>query len=608
MIDWWKKLKSLLDTISQRTLYAKLMLMLCCLMTTVFLMQASSFFLLDYIPSSQAAISKINAQNIYWHQQLSYIKAIKLEEADETFADMKKHYLMLDDPDVKWMLKQENPELRDAILRVELLQQRFSDVASYNMRLTGQLRMAEGIAKSYEALQEALKRDGEVKRSVVGLLQSVCLIFVFSCVLVIAISARKLLVERFDKTLRFISKKAKLNEQAKMGDEFALIENRLAELTAMVEGADAEVTWANQTSESVKTLIRAQDFLLRFIENVSDDVVGERTLLKMLHALERVFNFTNAALIYNDDAAVVSSEKVIFSHHKPDNLSNNQFEDLLNAGMLTYQSTNNEHQPVTCLAVSFKAASNGIGILLIEIETSRILDDSEIKVLEITARLLGMITKYQSHDEEGRRLAVLEERSAIARELHDSLAQYLSFMKIQVARLQSTTLDQEKHENAIKELREGLDNAYRELRELLTTFRVHMDLRGLGYAIMEAIDEFSQRSNININFDNRLINCRLTVNEEFHILHVVREALSNIVRHSQAKNVFILMLVKKTGAVELTVDDDGVGLSADIPTYDHHGQAIMKERAYNLGGQIEVMNRRHGGTRVQLVFTPKMAN
>jgi two-component system nitrate/nitrite sensor histidine kinase NarX len=179
-------------------------------------------------------------------------------------------------------------------------------------------------------------------------------------------------------------------------------------------------------------------------------------------------------------------------------------------------------------------------------------------------------------------------------------------MKIQVARLQSKGMEGSQGE-VVQELREGLDNAYRELRELLTTFRVHMDLRGLGYAIQATIDEFCQRSQLEISFDNRLVNCRLTVNEEFHILHVVREALSNIVRHSGAKNVSILMLLKPTGEVELTIDDDGVGFTPASSTYDHHGQAIMKERAQTLGGEVEVMARRYGGTRVCLSFMPKLA-
>ncbi len=603
----FRQISVLVNGFSQRTLYAKLLMLLGCLLLTVLLMQASNFFLLDYIPSSQAAIDKVNTQKVYWHRQLSFIDAVSPKEANTTFADMQQNYLRLDDENVQWMLKQENPDIRQAVHRLEQLQSSFNQVAGYNMRLTAQLRLAERIAESYDALNLALQKDGEIKRSVIGLLQSVSLIFVLSCALVIAISARKLLVDRFDNMLRFINQRVHSPDSRSGDDEFALIESRIAEVTAHAQGADAEISWANRTSEQVKTLIRAQDFLLHFIESASEDVMSERTLLKMLYSLERVFNFSNAALIYTDDAAVITSERIIFSHHQPTPLSDARFDQLMATGMLNFTDHNADNQAIACLAVSFPSASNGIGVLLVEMERARLLEDSEIKVLEITANLLAMVAKYQSHDEEGRRLAVLEERSAIARELHDSLAQSLSFMKIQVARLQSTQLDETKQADAIKELREGLDNAYRELRELLTTFRVHMDLRGLGYAIQAAIDEFSQRSDIRISLDNRLINCRLTVNEEFHILHVVREALSNIVRHSGATAVSVLMRMLRSGAVELIIDDNGVGLTPASPTYDHHGQAIMKERAYNLGGDIEVMNRRYGGTRVRLIFTPKLA-
>jgi two-component system nitrate/nitrite sensor histidine kinase NarX len=275
------------------------------------------------------------------------------------------------------------------------------------------------------------------------------------------------------------------------------------------------------------------------------------------------------------------------------------------SGTASFLAFNAESEEVECLGLSFTGSRNEVGVLVVEMQKGRFLEDAEIKVLEITAKLLSMVTKFQSHDEEGRRLAILEERAAIARELHDSLAQSLSFMKIQMARLQSNVID-DKQREVTTELREGLDNAYRELRELLTTFRVHMDLRGLGYAIQATIDEFSQRSSLAITLDNRLVNCRLTVNEEFHILHVVREALSNIVRHSGAKHVSILMLVNNKGELELTIDDDGVGMSKLSSTYDHHGQAIMKERAKTLGGDIDVMARRYGGTRVRLKFVPKL--
>lgn len=56
----------------------------------------------------------------------------------------------------------------------------------------------------------------------------------------------------------------------------------------------------------------------------------------------------------------------------------------------------------------------------------------------------------------------------------------------------------------------------------------------------------------------------------------------------------------------VTIDDDGIGYTAKDEEADHYGQKIMKERAYSLGGDIAVLRRRKGGTRVRLVFTPKM--
>ncbi len=601
-----QRITALLSSFSKRTLYAKLMLLLFCIAITVLLMQAGTIFLLDYIPSSQSAIDKINSQKVYWHRQLSHINAIKLDEAEKTLKVMQKNFLDTTDSEVLWMLKQKNPDIAEAVRQVEMEQQNFADLAKLNLRATAQLRVADRVADSYDELILALRKDSEIKRSIIGLLQAVSLVFVLGCILTLALSGRRVLVDRLDKLLSFIQVKNRNSGSRGGMDEFAVLERRVSELSAQMQSYESEVTWAHRTSEHTRLLVRAQDFILRFIENVSEDVLSEKTMLKMLYSLERAMDFSNAALIYTDDAAVISTERIIFSHHSPHGFSDSLFKELLQTNVINYEYTNSEAEIVSCLGVAFSGTSNGVGVLLVEMEEGRFLEDSEVKVLEITARLLSMVTKFQSHDEEGRRLAVLEERASIARELHDSLAQSLSFMKIQVSRLQSRGGDSPQNE-VVQELREGLDNAYRELRELLTTFRVHMDLRGLGFAIQATIDEFSQRSELAISFDNRLVNCRLTVNEEFHILHVVREALSNIVRHSGADKVSILMLLQKSGEVELTIDDDGVGVRPISDTHDHYGQAIMKERAQTLGGEVEVMPRRYGGTRVRLSFMPKLA-
>lgn len=87
---------------------------------------------------------------------------------------------------------------------------------------------------------------------------------------------------------------------------------------------------------------------------------------------------------------------------------------------------------------------------------------------------------WRSHED--RRIALMEERGAIAAELHDSLAQALAFMKIQVAQLQRAMQSEETSpqvKGAADDLRKGLSNAYQTVRQLIAAFRVRMGPGGL---------------------------------------------------------------------------------------------------------------------------------
>jgi two-component system nitrate/nitrite sensor histidine kinase NarX len=391
-------------------------------------------------------------------------------------------------------------------------------------------------------------------------------------------------------------------------------------MSASLEGFKAETNWFNQTSsERLRRMIRLQDFLFKFVNSVNNTMLSDTALRKGLFSLEKALNVNNAALIFTEDE--VNAERILFSHHKPLKLSDELISDLQTSSFVRFYGKSSENVKSQILAVGFTSPSGALGILSLEANEDHLFDETETQLLELTAQLLTMIMGFQGREQEGRRVALLEERSALARELHDSLAQSLSYMKIQIARLQSSsaaTMQADARDDIVNQLRDGLDNAYRELRELLATFRVHMDVRGLGFAIQSAIDEFTQRGNLSISLDNRLVNARLTVNEEFHILHVIREALSNIVRHSGATSTMVTLEYQSSGTILVTIDDDGIGYAArDIKQGEdvngempdatgHYGQKIMKERAYSLGGDITVLRRRKGGTRVRLVFTPKL--
>ena len=205
---------------------------------------------------------------------------------------------------------------------------------------------------------------------------------------------------------------------------------------------------------------------------------------------------------------------------------------------------------------------------------------------------------------DGRRLAVLEERSTIARELHDSIAQTLSYCRIQVHRLKvflgRGSMD-ESVQGAIDELSEGVNTAYRQIREVLTAFRTQPSARNLSGAVEETVEEFRNRTGIEISVENALSGLELSPNSHVHITYILREALVNVEKHAHAKHVDVRLLRLADGSAVLDVTDDGEGIDENAAKANHFGLSIMKERAEALGGTLEVRRvAPEGGTRVRL--------
>jgi len=246
------------------------------------------------------------------------------------------------------------------------------------------------------------------------------------------------------------------------------------------------------------------------------------------------------------------------------------------------------------------------GVLILEIPAGRQLEAWQVQLLEALSRHIGVAIGAERRIEQNRRVGLLEERAVIARELHDSLAQSLAFMKIQVSRLQTLIKTPEKRpeaEQVLLELREGMSSAYRQLRELLSTFRLKMDGQDLGAALAQTVNEFAERGEMNLSLTHHLEGCPLSPNEEIHVLHVVREALSNVLNHAHASNARVNLSCLADGEVEVVIDDDGQGIvkSADV---HHYGMTIMEERARTLAGVVRYEARPGGGTRVVLTFRP----
>ncbi len=205
------------------------------------------------------------------------------------------------------------------------------------------------------------------------------------------------------------------------------------------------------------------------------------------------------------------------------------------------------------------------------------------------------------------RLALMEERAVIARELHDSLAQALAAQKLQLARLKrlmQKQSDQAQLDDSVQQIEQGLNSAYRQLRELLTTFRIKVNEPGLKPARYATVQEFSANSGLQVESDYQLDHCPLTPNEEVHCLQIVREALSNVVKHAEAEHCWLSLTQDSVGTIHIKIEDDGIGIRLEEQRAGHYGLIILRERANSLNGTINIGRRPAGGTLVYLRFPP----
>lgn len=263
-------------------------------------------------------------------------------------------------------------------------------------------------------------------------------------------------------------------------------------------------------------------------------------------------------------------------------------------------------QSLEYLHLPVATAGSRLGTLDVAYPLGRQLSDRAVRLLQTLADQLATAIYIKRQMQESQQLSLLEERTIIARELHDSLAQSLSYLKVQVSRLQKLQNKEggsDKQQDILTEIRTGVNTSYRQLRELLTTFRLQLNKPGLRAALDETVLEFSERMGFDLDLDFNLPPDLLNPNEEIHVLQIVREALSNATKHSGATAVRVKVAFSD-GQVLVSISDNGRGLSDGKIPDQHYGLIIMRDRSISLGGRLSLYNQSSGGVRMDLEFTP----
>jgi two-component system nitrate/nitrite sensor histidine kinase NarX len=217
------------------------------------------------------------------------------------------------------------------------------------------------------------------------------------------------------------------------------------------------------------------------------------------------------------------------------------------------------------------------------------------------ADLLSTLIEHVKTTREAKREELLRERQSIANEIHDSLAQTLNYARMNTTMLSDAirTSNELMATKYTRDIDEALEIGQKAVRALITDFRSEMDPAGLLQALQNLVEKFGQQHDIVLDCSIRVADLDLPLEHEIQTYHIVREALSNIAKHSNASHAR-LIVDHLCGYYVFTVEDNGVGTFS--PVEGHYGIVIMRERAQRIGGEIKVESTKGLGTCVQLFF------
>ncbi len=256
------------------------------------------------------------------------------------------------------------------------------------------------------------------------------------------------------------------------------------------------------------------------------------------------------------------------------------------------------------VAVPLEYKGRSVGVFTLFFDGVHSLRGEVIHLLRPVGQLFGLALENARLERENLQSSLVQERQTIAGELHDSLAQSLTFVRMRMPLLQDAIAQQDtpRAQKYCEDVNEELGSANRRMRELITHFRAGMDAQGLHRALEQIADTFYERTGVALEFDCRIPELRLPAEVEVQAFHILQEALANVRRHSGARRAW-LRIERDGPDVVFSVRDDGCGFTRPASCGKRtarpgFGLEIMRERAQAIGARVAFESPPSGGARV----------
>ena len=253
--------------------------------------------------------------------------------------------------------------------------------------------------------------------------------------------------------------------------------------------------------------------------------------------------------------------------------------------------------------IRYRQKNIGVFVLFYRVEQTqnRALD----MLLENLGRHLGAAIENMRLAALDQQMAVAQERNILAQNLHDSIAQTLSFVNLQVQMLDGAlkAKNQEQIDDGIRQIKAGVQECYDDVRELLLNFRTRVYKEELEELVKSVLERFERQTRVTTHLTIQNEGSDLTSAQKLQVIFILQEALSNVRKHAHAQTVMVN--IRNNENFEMTVMDDGVGIDPKVLNerkQSHVGLSIMRERAQKVNARIEIESDIDQGTTVRLIL------
>lgn len=333
-------------------------------------------------------------------------------------------------------------------------------------------------------------------------------------------------------------------------------------------------------------------FELDFIKNVQEAIKADFVLLQ-----------------YNGDDET-DSKKLSTGNFPRSNLTiiNGLVDSVLNSGLPVLIGEVDVDQGVVQGLHSLIAAplslpkESAFGVMLAGTFGSHKFNSRHLSLLQTLSGQVSLVLRKSALQAEMEFNTIIAERTRLAREIHDGLAQTLGFLKLQAAQAENFLAmnDTDRLQESLSTTYKVLSDAYLDVRQAIDGLRISPNGEGLSAWLKETCLEFEENSGLPVSLDEFPTDENLPPEIQVQLIRIIQEALSNVRKHACATQAWVTYHQNGQDFI-IEVRDDGRGFSLeDIPSVSRYGLQGMRERSELIGADFQVISEIDKGTMIRI--------